>query len=52
MSQSGGVVSRIAGWAKSPFSTSMDWVSWILFLGFVIIVCMAWGQVLKHIEEI
>jgi hypothetical protein len=52
MGQDGGVVSRIAGWAKTPFSESMDWKGWILFLGLVVIVVAAWLQVLKHIEEI
>lgn len=47
-SQSGGLFSS---WLKQPFTTSMDAFSWILFLGFVMIVAFAWTRVLSHIVE-
>lgn len=47
-SKSGGVLST---WLKTPFTTSMDAFSWVLFLGFIMIVAFAWTRVLSHIVE-
>lgn len=46
-SNSGGLM----GWLHSPFTTSMDAFSWVLFLGFIIVVAFAWTRVLSHIVE-
>lgn len=34
-----------------PFSTQMNAFSWILFLGFILVVAFAWTRVLSHIVE-
>lgn len=38
-------------WMTQPFKTQMSAFSWILFLGFIVIVCFAWTRVLSHIVE-
>lgn len=38
-------------WWKKPFDPNGDAVSWVLFLGFIIVVAIAWSRVLKHITE-
>jgi hypothetical protein len=42
---------RLTTWLAMPFTTSMDAFSWVLFLGFVMIVAFAWTRVLSHIVE-
>lgn len=34
---------------ERPYGDDMDWQGWVLFLGFVMVVSLAWRLVLYHI---
>ena len=44
-----GIGNFLSEWWTKPFDPEGDAVNWILFLGFVIIVAIAWTRVLKQI---
>lgn len=46
-----GVQSNVESWFASPFSSSMSVVQWALFLGLIIIICLAWSKVIGLILD-
>ena len=46
-----GVQSVLENWLKKPFAEDMDAGHWALFLGFAIIVSLAWRRVIALILD-
>lgn len=44
------VVNLFQAWLKKPFDPEGDWLSWVLFLGFVSLVLIGWRRVINKIE--
>lgn len=44
-----GILGRLTDFAKRPFAEDMDIWSWVLFLGFVVVVAVLWRKVLGHV---
>ena len=34
-----------------PFSSSMDFIDWFMFIGLLLIIMILWNIILKHIAE-
>ncbi len=50
--QSGGLMSRIGAWSMQPFSSNMDLVNWVLFVGLLMVAAWFWSQLVNKITEI
>ena len=46
------IKSKIEGFFEKPYSDDMDVTGWILFLGLVALISLAWTRVLKKIQEV
>lgn len=42
---------RVAAWAAHPFSSDMDAIDWILWLGLVIAAILLWTRLLRHFGD-
>lgn len=45
-----GELSKVTGWLKQPFSSSMSVTGWILFLGLILCASAAWTRLISHFE--
>lgn len=46
------VLALFQNWLKKPFDPEGDALSWVLFLGFVSIVLLAWRKIINKIETV
>lgn len=37
-------------WVEQPFSETMNFGGWFLFVGMLGVICVAWRLVLEHLE--
>lgn len=42
---------RVASWAKHPFSSDMDALEWVLWLGLVLAAVWLWTRLLRHFGD-
>lgn len=46
-----GFAATIQKWWEQPFKSDMSGTGWLLFLGLVIIIIIAWNTVLRFVTE-
>lgn len=44
------MLSSLYGWAKQPFSETMDLTSWFLFVGLILAFVFSWHLVLRDLK--
>lgn len=45
------IINDVVSWFKQPFNSSGNAVSWVLFVGLVIIAAWMWSVILRHVAE-
>ncbi len=46
-----GLIPRIQGWLKRPFSGDMDAAHWFLFFGLILCVSFLWSRILYYVNK-
>lgn len=42
---------RFTAWLEKPFADDMDAMGWFLFVGFLSILLIAWGTIIRKVAE-
>jgi hypothetical protein len=42
---------RVLSWLKKPYSDDMDVIHWVLFIGLITIIGMAWASMIRLIGD-